>query len=163
MHFAAFAFKRAHRASLALVRPWLKGTPITPARYDILHVVQSSTVHQAELCRALGLSSATISRALKRLEDLGLVIRTRYHLDRRCKILQLTALGLLEFRRVLYEIVMPDTLSFEYELAIGTPRYNAPQRVRDLYRELRKMARFFGDTAYLRYPLRIHNDPVRAA
>jgi DNA-binding MarR family transcriptional regulator len=163
MHFVAFALKRAHRSSLALVRPWLKSSPITPARFDILHAIRWGSLYQAELCRKLGLSGATISRALKRLEELGLVIRGRIRADRRVRILELTAEGLRELRKVLEEILIPDTLRFEYELAMGAPKRTVRDRLRAMNRTLRAAAKFFGDISTLRYPTGYPNDPIRMA
>jgi DNA-binding MarR family transcriptional regulator len=154
MHFVAFAFKRAHRASLALVRPWLGRSPITPARYDILHAIHRSQGygHQAELCRTLGLSNATISRAVKRLEELGIVRRERASFDRRLKAVRFTAEGLREFRRIMYELVVPAYLPLEYLLAIGGRGFEALERLDDMYWALLRLARFFGDTSDLFYP-----------
>jgi DNA-binding MarR family transcriptional regulator len=154
MHFVAFAFKRAHRSSLALVRPWLRGSPITPARYDILHAILASGMGglpQFEICRCLGLSPATISRAVKRLEELGIVIRRRYAADRRFKLVAVTALGFHEFRKVFEKIVAPlNALPAAYAHAISTaPLRRAARQLRSLHRCLRKMARAFGDVATL--------------
>src|SRR5438105_4721085 len=122
MHFMMFAFKRAHLRSLALVRPWLAPSPITPARYDILRLLHehpNPNFTQRTLARAVGLSGATISRMLKRLEALGLVKRMRAARDGRAKISRLTESGIREFRRVLYGVLCPGHLHLAFEGALG--------------------------------------------
>jgi MarR family transcriptional regulator, lower aerobic nicotinate degradation pathway regulator len=164
MHFVPFAFKRAHRSSLALVRPWLKGTDITPARYDILYAIHASVLgarHQADLCRVLGLSGATISRAVARLEELGLVARSSFRDDRRLKMVELTKLGLAAFRRVFAEIIKPAALRLAYERAIGGATHEARRALSVLGTALRGMATSFGDISRLHYPADYPPDPIR--
>ena len=155
MHFMSFALKRAHLRALALVRPWLGGSPITPARYDLLHVVYENPVRavtQRALTRFVGLSSATVSRTLKRLEQLGVVRRVRSSVDRRAKVVRFTQEGLREFRRVLYRVLCPGHLHLAYECAIGPPMFQTYETLDDAYMAVRQIGRFFGDTAWLHYP-----------
>jgi DNA-binding MarR family transcriptional regulator len=155
MHFMAFALKRAYLRSLALVRPWLAPSPITPARFDLLHTIHEHpgrAPSQRGLTRAVGLSRATVSRALKRLEQLGIVLRERSPVDRRTNIVRFTVPGLREFRRVLYDVLCPGHLHLAYECAIGPSSLQTFECLDDAFMTIVLIAKFFGDIATLRYP-----------
>ena len=155
MHFMAFALKRAHLRALALVRPWLKPSPITPARYDLLYVIHERRCRaatQASLARTLGLSSPTVSRTLKRLEQLGIVERTPHERDRRVRIVRFTVAGLREFRHILYDVVCPGHLHMAYEGALGSDPDWTFLFLDDVFMAVRDIAKFFGDRACLWYP-----------
>ena len=150
----SFAIKRAHLRFYALARAWHPRSPITAARYDILHVIQEGMASfQSEVCRVLGLSGATISRAVRRLEELGLLCRRVCMSDRRKKRLELTAAGHAEFARIENDTVSPGNLDMAYECALGPPTDdNAWFRLQDSYGSLRLIAQYFGDTATQPYP-----------
>jgi DNA-binding MarR family transcriptional regulator len=153
MHFMSFALKRAHLRLYATARAWHPRSPITAARYDILHAIQEGhCIFQSTICRALGLSGATISRAVRRLEELGLVARYICSSDRRRKWLQLTKLGLAEFRRIAYHTVAQGLFDMAYECALGPPTEDTWFYLDDSYRAVLAIAGFFGDTSKLRYP-----------
>ena len=93
MHPIFFSFKRAHHASLRMTRPLLKGFGLTPARFDALYKIYSADgLMQFELCEALGVSRATVSRMLGSLEDLGLISRQKLY-DNVTKVVELTKHG----------------------------------------------------------------------
>jgi DNA-binding MarR family transcriptional regulator len=154
MHFMSFAIKRAHLRVYALARALHPRSPITAARYDILHVIQEGLARfQSDICRILGLSGATISRAVARLEELGLLVRSSYSADRRKKWLELTRAGLAEFNRVLYGTVAPGILDMSYECALGPPTDDAAWfYLHDTHGAIRLISRYFGDTATNPYP-----------
>ena len=153
MHFMSFALKRAHLRAVALVRAWHPGSPITAARFDILYAIQERhACWQSSIHRALGLSGATISRALKRLEELGLIVRNSVMSDRRRKSVALTRAGLAEFNRVLSEKLGRGLLHMAYERALGPHTDATWLYLDDSYRAVRAIARYFGDTAEYPYP-----------
>src|SRR5258708_250312 len=94
MHAINYQLKRAHLCAVAIGRKILRGTKppddpdydgvpdMTPARFDILYLVLGRKVgrlpapraiEMTELRKALGLARATVSKAVKRLVELGLV------------------------------------------------------------------------------------------
>ncbi|HEX7664309.1 MAG TPA: MarR family transcriptional regulator [Polyangiaceae bacterium] len=94
MHFLAFAFKRAHYASLRTSRGYAARFGLTPARFDMLYVVKECHGRsQAWIARMLGLSGVTVSRMLRVLAALGLVERSRSRRDRRKLTARLTRKG----------------------------------------------------------------------
>jgi len=95
MHAAFFGLKRAHQSTLRICRPVLAKMRLTPARFDLLYALMQRRdgMFQTPLRRTLGVSGATVSRMLDALEDLGLVERRKDPIDRRRKLVALTALG----------------------------------------------------------------------
>ena len=155
MHFMQFALKRAHLRAQAIVRPWCAPHGITPARFDILTLLDSHRAHpprQHQIRRALGLSAPTISRALKRLQELGFITRARCPNDARARIVSLTRDGLRRFRRFVYRVLWPGHLDLAYECAFGSDPYLAGEVLDDTYLGAITIGAFFGDTSTLRYP-----------
>ena len=75
---------------------------MTPARLDLMFFVHTQSglgIAQRDLRRGLGVSAPTVSRMLRSLETLGLVVRTPVSVDRRQRWVQLTALGHALVRR----------------------------------------------------------------
>ena len=96
MHPIAFHLKRLHLSAVASERRLFRGTKkpsapdfdgvrdMTPTRFDILYVIgggrsarsllpEGDSIAMAEVTRQLGLSRATVSVAIRRLVELGLV------------------------------------------------------------------------------------------
>ena len=73
-----FLMKRGHLTSLRYARRILKPhPPLTPARLDLMTAVArapSGFIRQAVLTRNLGLHHSTVSKMLKRLDELDLEI-----------------------------------------------------------------------------------------
>ncbi len=155
MHFLSFSLKRTHLRTLALVRPWLRGSRITPARYDLLYALRrmNCSVAQCTLRRAVGLAAATVSRTLKRLEALGLIRREPTMHDRRMKLVTFTGRGFAEFERVRRDVFWPGHLTIAYASALGPQSRQIGARLRRLNALHGQIARFFGDGATLRYPI----------
>ena len=72
-----FSLKRAHHSVLRFTRPMLAEFGLTPARFDLLTVLELDPT-QSGVQRMLGLARATVSEMLARLEELGLVTRMRF-------------------------------------------------------------------------------------
>lgn len=101
MHAMFFGIKLAHLRTLAVTRRLLRGMELTPARFDMMRVVelhQEDGIAQENLRQLLGVSAATVSRMLKSLEALGFVVRNRYAHDGRSLIVQITEIGLERVR-----------------------------------------------------------------
>lgn len=78
MHDLGFRFKRAHLKAVAFGKKKLRKWELSPARFDILYVVQqgrSYGVLQSRIWDTLGLHKSTISKMCKRLEELGFITR----------------------------------------------------------------------------------------
>jgi DNA-binding MarR family transcriptional regulator len=101
VHAIFFGMKRAFQSSLKIARRMLARFGITPARFDLMYVLQSThafnRMKQCHVWLTLGVTGATVSRMVKSLVGLGLVVRTPGVADKRQRYLYLSDLG----RRVL--------------------------------------------------------------
>jgi DNA-binding MarR family transcriptional regulator len=94
MHIVFFGLKRAHHGVLCITRPALTKMGLTPARFDMMYAVREREgLRQIALCRALGVSGATVSRMLSSLEALGLLSRDTTCTDLRQRFVYLTDAG----------------------------------------------------------------------
>jgi len=78
MHDLGFRFKRAHLKAVELGRKKLRKWALSPARFDVLYVVQQGGVDgvlQSRIWDTLGLHKSTISKMCSRLEELGFIRR----------------------------------------------------------------------------------------
>jgi DNA-binding MarR family transcriptional regulator len=143
---------------------------MTPARFDLLFAVHGDRrggwsgvrggVPQCALREMLGLAKMTVSKMLKRLEELGLVVRRLNEgRDRRMKIVSLTEEGLRRIRAA-FQIVFGRGAVRKKVLRIytGVGRDRARRRltplrrhVHGIFERVRLIAKHFGDTASLLY------------
>jgi DNA-binding MarR family transcriptional regulator len=75
----------------------LKGRGLTPARFDMMRIIELFRQHgvaQQRLQDSLCVSAPTVSRMLKSLEELGYVVRERMEHDARLVRVSITELGL---------------------------------------------------------------------
>jgi DNA-binding MarR family transcriptional regulator len=96
MHASFFGIKRVHLRVLAVTRPMIAESKLTPARFDMMRIVRlygDEGIPQGTVQWLLGVSAPTVSRMLKSLEQLGLVERDRDARDGRCKKVYLTKRG----------------------------------------------------------------------
>jgi DNA-binding MarR family transcriptional regulator len=95
MHAAFFGLKRAHQSTVRIGRPMLAKMGLTAARFDLLYALMQRRhgMFQTRLQKKLGVGRATVSRMLGSLEKLGLVERKTDDIDRRRKLVALTASG----------------------------------------------------------------------
>jgi DNA-binding MarR family transcriptional regulator len=118
MHAIVFGTKRAFHGALRVMRKPLLSMGLTAARFDLMsalafcHGVERRygvPMLQSELRRTLGVSASVVSRMLRSLEALGLVVRRRLEFcDRRQREVSLTERGLAcirEARRALLRAV----------------------------------------------------------
>ena len=109
MHQLPFILKRAHHATLSLLRPLAARNDLTPARFDLLYVLHrkggSVEPYQFRIAQVLGLSRSTICKLVKAMEKAGLVERSREIIfDHRRRRVRLTRYGRRCVRRVLKAI-----------------------------------------------------------
>jgi DNA-binding MarR family transcriptional regulator len=154
MHSLSFQLKRAHHRVLAFGKSVLRKFGLTPARFDLLFVVYArwefrkrvyDAPAQTDLCRALGVTAATVSRMVGRLEKLGIVTRFGSRVDRRTKQVALTEEGLELFRDAVDEILGEDVVARAYRRALREP---SPAELTDC---VKRLAKAFGDTSTFGY------------
>jgi DNA-binding MarR family transcriptional regulator len=158
MHVLYFGLKRAFQATLKVNRPLLHRHGVTPARFDLLYTVhERSTVRQSEVRKTLGVARPTVSRMVRSLEKLGLLLRS-FDSDARQKGLRLSVAGKKVVRRVLRKLVRSDVVdrwvrrAFAYPNAPPSKRWTDISLIEDLDRTLARFRRCFGDFATLEYP-----------
>jgi DNA-binding MarR family transcriptional regulator len=156
MHSLSFQLKRAHHRVVAFGRSVLRRFGLTPARFDLLYVVYVrwefrkrvyDAPAQTDLCRALGVTAATVSRMVGRLEKLGIVTRFGSRIDRRTKQVALTREGLELLREAVDAIFEGEILERAYRRALRARRFT----VAKLKETVEKIAKAFGDTSTLSY------------
>jgi DNA-binding MarR family transcriptional regulator len=147
MHFLSFAIKRAHWRCVETFRPIAEGYGLTPARFDVLHVVRQRFGHttQATIRRVLGVSATTISRMVRALEQLGFVIRGRHCRDRRTKSVSLTGEGRWRVDAILDGLVTTGHFDLAFEGCFAWPAWQAGRTVRVLFKALRHLGRKLDD------------------
>ena len=89
--YAIFQLARAHRAHAAAL---LRAMDLHPGQELLLmHLFDRDGQSQSELLEDLGADHSTISKALRRMQDAGLVVREPAAHDRRVMVVHLTAKG----------------------------------------------------------------------
>jgi DNA-binding MarR family transcriptional regulator len=155
MHTMFFSIKRVHLRVLHITRGLLRGIELTPARFDMMRIVELYAdfgITQGRLVDVLGVSAATVSRMLASLEDLGFVTRKRLARDARCVLVAITELGLSTVRAARHKLVDKGVherlalrgLAFE-------PRKAQPQ-LDVLQRFLMRLRRNYADPAPFAHP-----------
>jgi len=162
MHEVMFRLKRAHLRAVEFAKPLAQAFGLTPARFDVLYAIQiaghagTREVSQKVIRNALGLSAATISKILARMEKRGLVTRARSFVDRRRSEVVITSYGLAAFGAAVHAFLRLGILQGVYETIYGGG--DAAQSKGFLTRMrngLRKVARRFGDRSSIAYPTRV--------
>jgi DNA-binding MarR family transcriptional regulator len=168
MNAIFFGLKKAFHGTLRVARPMLHRLGLTAARFDMLYALRGhdwksrSVMHQARLGRVLGVSRPTVSRMLRSLEQLGLVLRTRSGRDRRQLEVRLTPEGRALIRKAHSALVRRGWAQLAVDSALGgstsTPFGSWHDDTYCLYEMaklddlLGRIRRAFGDVATLDYP-----------
>jgi DNA-binding MarR family transcriptional regulator len=113
MNSTFFSCKRAH-SCLRMSRRLL-GADLTPARFDLLHILDAQDPHrygffQRELCALLGVTAPTVSRMPTSLQGLGYIRRELDWEDGRRRVITLTPEGRALYRRLVSQIRAIDDL-----------------------------------------------------
>jgi DNA-binding MarR family transcriptional regulator len=104
MHAAFFGLKRAYWGSLRVTRRKLTEMGLTAARFDLLYMLWEwprAPRSQRLLTRRLGVTPPVVSRMLKSLRELGLVVRERDETDGRGWLISLTKEGRRRIREAI--------------------------------------------------------------
>lgn len=155
MHAVFFGMKISHLRVLHVTRALLWKRELTPARFDMMRVVElhkDGGVAQQKVQDLLGVSAPTISRMLKSLEKLGYVVRERMTHDARQKRVHITELGLERVRAA--RLALIDSGIADRMAARGLcfdPEEARPQ-VTMLRGFLRSIRKNYGDPAPFEHP-----------
>jgi DNA-binding MarR family transcriptional regulator len=91
MSYAIFELARAHRGHAAAM---LRKMDLHPGQELLLmHLFDRDGQTQSELLERVGVDHSTISKALRRMQDAGLVVREPAEHDRRVMVVHLTDKG----------------------------------------------------------------------
>ncbi len=166
MHPVVFALKRAHLCTTAHAQQLVRSIKhMTPARFDVMCFLRQSGIRLGEagknygmikqrtMLKGLGLHPSTLSKMLRRLEQLGWITRGRDYEDRRLKVIMITALGLQVAWKAMRTIFRQRLLRKEFEPLC---RYLYPTRhviegLSHLYDTIDMLADAFGDQAKFYY------------
>ena len=164
MNAIVFGTKRAFHGALRVTRRPLLSLGLTAARFDLLSALLSRAeiertcgvrMRQSELRRMLGVTASVVSRMLKSLEALGLVVRRRPRYgDRRQREVSLTERGLACVRNARQALLRAVRLLVCRAICFGPHRHadRRFQHLAALESYLSAMRRQFGDGATLYYP-----------
>lgn len=166
MHSIMFALKRAHLTTVAAGQEAVaKVDGMTPARFDLLCLLRQASLmlpkgseilrgmFQESLCFRLGLHPSTISKMLKRLEEMGWITRERDFDDRRKKVVFFTALGLRRAWRAMRRVFRGRLFLKPFEeLSSALVRSDHPlDAVTRVLTITRNIATYFGDYSTVHY------------
>jgi DNA-binding MarR family transcriptional regulator len=91
MSYAIFQLARAHRGRAAAM---LREMDLHPGQELLLmHLLDRDGQTQSELLDSVGLDHSTVSKALRRMQDAGLLVRAPADHDRRVMVVHLTDKG----------------------------------------------------------------------
>src|ERR1700759_4156383 len=124
MNGRLFGLKRGYQSALRFSWHVLKGSGLTPARYDMCHALklQKYGMRQKNLAEVLGVTRATGSRVVPSLDNLRYVRREFDPTDRRCKLVFLTDEGRARLDAAYNRIVRPGWVQFALALGLGAMR-----------------------------------------
>ena len=175
MHPITFGLKRAHLQAVAFGRKSVKKVRgMTPARFDLLYALRRQFLvleepdvgsrerrvvpperrgmWQSELVKTLGLCRTTVSKMLKRLEEMGWISR---ELQGMRKIVRLTPLGLRRIWRAMRLVFRGRThlRTFEVFMRQWTHQLpgHLPSAMYDTVAIIYAIAKWFKNRSTLRY------------
>ena len=156
MHEMFFGIKMVHLRILDWGRPRLRKYRLTPARFDMMCVIdgyEHEGIPQRNLQYLLGVSGPTVSRMLQSLEVLGFVERERMR-DGRCLRVRITDLG-IEHLDAAYVALDISGLVRQRALCPFLPDQDTAEReLKALRRCLSKIRRAYGDITPFEEPWR---------
>ncbi len=110
-----FGSKQFYLGTIRLTRRWLTPFGLTPARFNMLVAIATGGhrgLAQHDLLGLLGVTSATISRMLRSLEEIGLIVRKPHPRNPQRRWINVTAGGIYRLRAAIDEVVDSGELAF---------------------------------------------------
>ena len=163
MHTVFFGLKRAHHGVLRITRRALAQLGLTAARFDMLYAVRErGGLPQGELCRALGVSGATVSRMVTSLVELGLLAREAMSGDRRMRLVVLTKAGRRCIGKAIRRFMTWGTAQLAVDSALCPTRWQdekvCSRAAQRLEKALDRIRRAYRDIANLYRPWTLEDD-----
>jgi DNA-binding MarR family transcriptional regulator len=122
MNIGLFGLKRAYYSTLQVPRKPLAGIDMTSARHHLMYAVRRFRgILQKQLRIVLGVSKATLSKMLKRLEQLGFVTREKPKEDRRQRIVMITQRGAWAVEESYSVVLREGNDDYEWPLIMWPP------------------------------------------
>jgi DNA-binding MarR family transcriptional regulator len=158
MHPIFHSYKRLYWSSMRFARDWAREFGITPARFDMLLIIDHDLggIAQADIHEILDVVEPVVSRMLTSLEKLGLVVRHEHpNGDGRMNWVTLTERGRGRVRLMAAELLYEGFTELCLRILVApyarAPRVTAQamRRVRELTRRQRHHLR---DTSTHTYP-----------
>ena len=157
MHRIFFSVKWVHLRIVEIGKLLLRRFGLTPARFDLLRVVDAHDPHpvlQSKICTLLGVSAATVSRMLISLEKLGFIERKESRVDARNLLVSLTDWGFDQLDEAIVGVIMGGRAEYMARRGVAFEPRLAILRLRVLQKHLNSMRRIYGDDAPFVHPWR---------
>lgn len=164
MHCIMFALKRAHLMTVAAGQKAVeKVEGMTPARFDLLCLLRQASLilptgfgrgmWQEAIYTRLALHPSTISKMLKRLEEMGWIRRVRDPDDGRRRIVYFTELGFRRTWQAMRRIFRGRIFLKEFESLCSAiaPTGHPLHSVAKVLTMTRHLATYFGDFSTVHY------------
>jgi DNA-binding MarR family transcriptional regulator len=162
-----FGSKQFYLGTIRLTRRWLTPFGLTPARFNMLCAITSNGyrgVAQHDLLGLLGVTSATICRMLKSLEELGLIVRKPHPGNPRHRWVSITAAGVWRLRDAIVEVVESGELAFAVSEILNShpgKQATAEAAIKEMDNLLTRGRKALDDIATLRFAYDIEDHPDR--
>ena len=151
-----FGCKQLFLGTIRMMSEWLRGFGLTPARFNMLVAIATPRrgISQRMLRSILGVSAPTVSRMLRSLEDLGLVVRTPHPRNRRHRWISVTSDGSDRLRAAMDRFVATGEVHFHREEMLNpAPGDHAAGEaaIRSFDDYLTRARAWLGDTGFLQF------------
>jgi DNA-binding MarR family transcriptional regulator len=155
MNSTFFSLKRGFLRTVNFARGWLEPFGLTPARFDMLFTLRRGGKLQSQVWRILGLHPSTVSKMMKKLDELGLVFRNGDPENGREVVVRLSPEGEEAVEAVVRELAKEGGAIDAYvRWAVAGPHRRVEKRdvaVLNLEEALLRVRRAFVDSARLLY------------
>ena len=162
MHDLTFRFKRAHLSAVAYAKPLMKKWGLTPARFDLLYVVQQGGpygVLQSTIWETLGLHRSTISKMCARLEQIGFIERFDAPEEPGHELLvKLTRENAVAITLAIKTLYRACAFQYAYRVMFASFAPDVDAFISTMRRGLERIGRALGDSSTLLYPIRYPRD-----
>ena len=180
MHAVTFALKRGHLRTVAFGQQVLEAVPgMTPARFDLLCLLRQAGIwrgvgaregglaepmRQTEIWQRLDLCRTTVSKMLKRLEEIGWIRREIHPRYKKWKLVFFTAEGLRAIWKAMKIMFRQRVMLryFERIMHVRRPQMHIVEAIYNLWEDIFFVALCFGDRSKVHYDMGAQYDPDEA-